>query len=503
MEINFQVQGQWKVDIALCFAWEKEGVEDACHFIQQHAPWVSIAPAWRDFHGKKEEKIVLYGPPAMDISRIMIVGLGNAKKANAETLRFAFAKALKACQAMGLEQVGIDIVSLRRVATMLGFQGQEIVREIALASHLALYSYEEFKSKSEEVKEAIRKVTFLLDDEFCDEAVRDAVRFAEAEASGINFARNLINAPGNALTPSIFADKAEALAHEYKFACTVLNPSDMDAENMHSLLAVAQGSAQEARFVVIEHNPENSDEAPYVFVGKGVTFDAGGISLKPSSGMEEMKGDMSGAAAVLGTFECLGQLSLLGNAPKRRIIGILPLVENLPSGTAIKPGDIVTSKKGTSIEIINTDAEGRLILIDALTYAQEKYNPAYLVDIATLTGACVVALGTDAAGLFCNDEELAARIEKAGDAYFERVWRLPLWAHMTKLLESPIADLKNCGPREGGTLTAANFLQEFVDEGRKWAHIDMAALDNADNAVNPKGGTGFGVRILTDIAFME
>ena len=512
MEIFFQVQSKWKVDINLAFAWEDEGVDDACHFSQHCAPWLAISPAWRDFKGKKSERVVLYGPPAMEISRAMVIGLGKNKfLIPSKTpqyndfleVRNAFAKALCACRDMGLEHVGIDIVSLARVASTLGYTKEEAAREISLAAHLCLYSYTKFKQKPEKEAPHIRKISFLLDDSFCSDELKDAVRYAEAEACGICLARNLANAPGNELTPQTFADEAEKVASDHSIKCTVLNAEQIKSENMNALFAVGQGSACESRFVVLEYTPKNAkaDTRPIALVGKGVTFDSGGISLKPGASMHEMKGDMSGAAAVLGTFETLGQLAKLGIFPSRKIVGIIPLAENMPDGKAIKPGDIIFSKKGKSIEIINTDAEGRLLLADALAYAEEKFNPEYILDIATLTGACAVALGNNAAGVFATDNSIAQHIQNMGDKFFERAWQLPLWNHLLPGLKSNVADLMNCGPREGGALTAAIFLKQFMDEDRNWVHIDMAAADNADDAITPKGATGYGVRLLTDFAF--
>lgn len=511
MDISFQIQGQWKTDIVLCFAWEKEGVDDACHFVQGVAPWVGISPAWRDFHGKDSEHIVLYGPPAMEVSRIMAIGLGKEKEAKAETFRLAFAKALSACKEMGLEHIGIDIVSLRRVCNNFSYDTEKAVQEITVAAKLAMYTYDRFKEKKDDdekdTKNQIRKISFLLDDAHCKDSIRDAARMGEAESEGICLARDLANSPSNLLTPVIFADEAEKIAQKYAFNCTILKREDIEAENMGAFLAVTKASHQEPRFVVLEYNPadasKESKENPHVIIGKGITFDTGGISLKPSAGMEEMKCDMSGAAAILGTFKTLGELAQLGNAPKHRIIGLIPLAENMPGGNAIKPGDLVYTKKGKTVEIINTDAEGRLILIDALTYAQEKYSPKYIIDIATLTGACVVALGTDAAGIFSHDEELVKRVENAGKNLFERVWHMPLWESLLKDLKSNVADLSNAGSRYGGAISAAVFLKQFVDEDRRWMHIDMAGADNAENALNTKGGTGFGVRILTDFLYMD
>ncbi|UWX05354.1 leucyl aminopeptidase [Taurinivorans muris] len=503
LDIEFQIQGQWKTDLALAFAFEGEGVDDACHFTQNAAPWLSIAPQWRDFKGKKDERIVLYGPPAMEISRCMVLGLGETKDLTLEDMRFSFAKAVTACQDLGLEHIGIDIVSMARIGAKLGVTRDDMAKELALAAKLALYSYTAFKKKTE--KPTLRKLFFLLDDDFCDDSLKKAVRYAEAEALGIYLARDLANAPANAATPDYFAQKAEETALYHNFQCTVLKKEEIENENMRAFLAVAKGSAQEPRFVILEYRPHTADKEmnPLVLVGKGITFDSGGICLKPSAGMEEMKGDMSGAAAVLGAFETLGRLGMSGIFPKRPVIGVMPLCENMPSGTAVKPGDIVFAKTGKSIEIINTDAEGRLILADALAYAEEKYQPHMIVDIATLTGACAVALGEGAAGVFSPDDNLARNVAERGSALFERSWQLPVWKHLMKELKSNVADIKNAGSRYGGSLTAALFLKEFVGEEQAWVHIDMAAADNADNTLNPKGATGFGVRTLVDLSFME
>ncbi len=503
LDIEFQIQGQWKADLAIAFAFEGEGADDACHFTQNAAPWLSIAPQWRDFKGKKDERIVLYGPPAMEISRCMVLGLGRHSELTLEDLRLAFGKAVTACQDLGLEHAGIDIVSMSRIGAQLGITRDALARELALAAKLALYSFPNFKKKSDEPK--LRKIYFLLDDDFCDDNLKKAVRFAEAEASGIYLARDLANAPANSVTPAYFADKAQEVAAYHNFNIRVLKKDEIEQENMHAFLAVAQGSGKEPRFVVIEYYPHTVDKelAPLALVGKGITFDSGGISLKPSAGMEEMKGDMSGAAAVLGAFETLGRLAMIGSYPTRPVIGIMPLCENMPSGTATKPGDIVFARTGKSVEIVNTDAEGRLILIDALSYAQDTYKPACLVDIATLTGACAVALGEGAAGIFGSDTKLAQKVTDRSNALFERAWQLPIWKHLIKELKSNVADLKNSGSRLGGSLTAALFLKEFVNDEQAWVHIDMAAADNGENALNPKGATGYGVRTLVDLSFME
>ena len=299
------------------------------------------------------------------------------------------------------------------------------------------------------------------------------------------------------MTPSAFAEKAGAVASKYGMKLRVLGPEELAAEGMNAYLAVARGSAEPARMVVMEYTPRGTeDQNPVVLVGKGLCFDSGGISLKPAKGMEDMKGDMSGAAAVLGVMEALGNLAP-SVAPKRPVVGIMACAENMPGGHATRPGDIVVAKNGKSVEIVNTDAEGRLVLADALAFAQEQYEPFRLVDIATLTGACAVALGLDSAGLFATDEALAATLHEAGMSLGERNWRLPLWTDMgMDALKSSCADMVNSGRREGGAVNAAVFLQQFVREGVAWAHIDMAAADISENPINAKGATGFGVRTL-------
>ncbi|HEY5939991.1 MAG TPA: leucyl aminopeptidase, partial [Gemmatimonadales bacterium] len=284
---------------------------------------------------------------------------------------------------------------------------------------------------------------------------------------------------------------AERIAAEHGMDITVLGPAELEAEGMRALLAVARGSAEEPRFIAIEY--KGSDAAPIVLIGKGVTFDTGGISIKPAQNMEDMKYDMSGAAAVLGTFEMLGRLK-----PTVHVVGLIPSTENMPSGTAVKPGDVVTSHLGKTIEIINTDAEGRLILADALSYAR-RYDPAAVVDIATLTGAIVVALGHSASGVMGTDDKLLDEIRLAGERADERVWPLPLWDDYRDLMKSDIADIKNSGGRPAGSISAGWFLREFVD-GFPWAHLDIAgtAYSDREDATRVKGPTGVGVRLFSE-----
>ena len=313
--------------------------------------------------------------------------------------------------------------------------------------------------------------------------------------SGVFMARDLITEPANVLFPAEFAARCEAL-RALGLEVDVLDEAAMAKLGMGALLGVGQGSRRESKMVVMKWHG-GGDEAPLAYVGKGVCFDTGGISLKPAKGMEDMKWDMGGAAAVTGAM-----CALASRKVARNVVGIIGLVENMPDGDAQRPGDVVTSMSGQTIEVINTDAEGRLVLADCLTYCQEKFKPQMIVDLATLTGAIIVALGKDYAGLFSNDEGLSTKIKAAGDATAELCWPMPMGDSYHQMLKSHIADMKNIGGPWGGSITAACFLERFIDDGTPWAHIDMAGKAWADKAghAHPSGGTGFGVRLLNDLA---
>ena len=498
MDIRFQAGGSshWKADVVLSFVFEGEHAETACSSLVECAPWLGIAPAWRDFRGNKGESVMFYGPQAMDVSRVLGIGLGKPEKADMTGFRYAVGRALRLCREYNLETVGMDGTSLFRVAEKLGVGLDALVREAVISAFLGLYRYERWMSEKSGHSDP-RWLAVMLEGEYVDDSVRSAARMAEAEASGLMLARDAVNDPANVMTPSAFAEKARTVAAKYGMNFRVLGPSELEAEGMNAYLAVARGSAEEPRMAVVEYAPKGTEGLePVVLVGKGLCFDSGGISLKPAKGMEDMKGDMSGAAAVLGVMEALGRLAP-SLAPNRPVVGIMACAENMPGGHATRPGDIVVAKNGKSVEIVNTDAEGRLVLADALCWAQEQYRPFRLLDIATLTGACAVALGLGAAGLFSVDEELGAALHEAGTLLGERNWRLPLWTSTSlEALKSPCADMVNSGPREGGAIHAAVFLQQFIGEGVAWAHIDMAAADTGESPINAKGATGFGVRTL-------
>ncbi|MFC0588137.1 leucyl aminopeptidase [Novosphingobium aquiterrae] len=314
-----------------------------------------------------------------------------------------------------------------------------------------------------------------------------------ALADGVELTRELVTEPANVIYPESFVARVSARLDGTGIKLRVLDDAEMTTLGMGALLGVAQGSVRPARILAMEWNGGKAGERPTAFVGKGVTFDTGGISLKPAAGMEDMKWDMGGAGAVAGAM-----LALARRGAKANVIGICGLVENMPDGKAQRPGDVVTSMSGQTIEVINTDAEGRLVLCDAITWTQKEYNPAAIVDLATLTGAMIISLGNEHGGIFANDDGLAAKLIAAGDASGDRLWRMPMGPAYDKLIDSPIADMKNVGPREGGSITAAQFIQRFVDKDRPWAHLDIAGMVWASKpgATWDKGATGYGVRVL-------
>jgi leucyl aminopeptidase len=354
---------------------------------------------------------------------------------------------------------------------------------------LGAWRYDALKRPSEDPKPELTQVDLLAGTDVA--GAEAGARIGIAIGAGHAFARSLQVLPGNLCTPSHLATVATDLAARHGLKVTVLDRSQIEAEGMGALIAVAKGSAQDPRFIVLEY--EGGGGSPVVLVGKGITFDTGGISIKPAERMEDMKFDMSGAAAVLGTFEALGRIR-----PKSRVIGLIPTCENMPSGTAYKPGDVVKSHFGKTIEVVNTDAEGRLILCDALSYAR-RFQPACVIDAATLTGAVTIALGHSAAAVLGTDGPLVRQIIEAGERAGERVWELPFWDDYRELNKSDVADVKNSGGRAAGTISAAWFLREFV-EGYPWAHLDIAATayTDKDSPAMVKGPTAMGVRLFCE-----
>jgi len=442
-----------------------------------------------DFKGKRDETALLY-PGGAKPQRLLLVGVGKPGDVTRNSVRRAAAVAAKRARALGAAQFAFAVSAEARNGIAAADVGQVVVEGAAQGA----WAFTELKAAPDDPKVEVEAVAIASDTKET-KAVAAGARVGEAVAAGHFLTRYLQMLPGNVCTPAYLADRAKQLAEQHGFACTVLDRAQMRQENMGALLAVAQGSQQEPRFIVLEYRGAGAGAAdpPVALVGKGVTFDSGGISIKPAQNMEDMKFDMSGAAAVLGTFEALGRLK-----PRLNVVGIIPSTENLPSGTAVKPGDVVKSHLGKTIEIINTDAEGRLILCDALSYLR-RFKPAAVIDIATLTGAVVVALGQVAIGMMGNDEALLAEVREAGERAGERCWPLPLWEEYRDLLKSDIADMKNSGGRGAGSIAGGWFLREFV-EGVPWVHLDIAgtAYTEGEGPHQTKGPTAVGVRLFTE-----
>jgi leucyl aminopeptidase len=447
---------------------------------------VTRAIASGDFKGKRDETALLY-PGGAKPERLLLVGLGKPGEVSRTAVRRAAAVAAKRARAIGVKQFAFAVVAEARNGVSARDVGQVTVEGAAQGA----WAFTELKAAPEEPKPEVESVTLVCGPKEAKDVAAGRV-VGDAIAAGHRLTRYLQMLPGNVCTPTYLAERAKQLADRYGFTLTVLDRAQMRQEGMGALLAVAQGSVQEPRFIVLEQRAAG-DAPPVAIVGKGVTFDSGGISIKPAQNMEDMKFDMSGAAAVLGTFEAVGRL-----APKLNLVGLIPSTENLPSGTAVKPGDVVKSHLGKTIEIINTDAEGRLILCDALSYVR-RFKPAAVIDIATLTGAVVVALGPYAVGAMGNDDALLAEVRDAGERAGERCWPLPLWDDYRDMLKSEIADVKNSGGRGAGTITGGWFLREFV-EGYPWVHLDIAgtAYTDGESAQQAKGPTAVGVRLFTE-----
>ncbi|HEX6937885.1 MAG TPA: leucyl aminopeptidase [Longimicrobiales bacterium] len=447
-----------------------------------------------DFKGKRDEALVLY-PRAGEIGaeRLLLVGLGKAGDATAESVRRALGTAVRQAERLGAAGLALPVDAFDGVRERLS--GEVVAQAAAEGAVLAAWDYREFKTAApdEAPRTVVASLTLLARDGAERAAVEASARRGAIVARGENLARELASSPGNVTTPSRLAEVAERIAREHGMELTVLDREAMRREGMGALLAVAQGSEEEPRFIVLEYRGGDGGDGPLVLVGKGVTFDTGGISIKPAAGMEEMKFDMSGAAAVLGAMQAIAELRLPAH-----VVALIPSTENMPSGRAIKPGDIIRSHAGKTIEVVNTDAEGRLILADALSYAQ-RFRPRAIVDAATLTGACVVALGHVAIGLMGSDEALVEELRAAGERTGERCWPLPLWDEYRRQLDSEYADLKNTGGRPAGTITGGWFLKEFAGEA-PWAHLDIAGTAYGDSPPPylRKGSTGVPTRLFVD-----
>ena len=449
------------------------------------------------FKGKKDQGMTLLAPAGSKLDRVYVLGTGKADEINALRLQGMGAQIYAALATRGHSTVQVMVDALDGC----DIEPADMAAEIAFGARLRSYRFDKYRTKEKrEDKPSLKTLKILCDGAT---AARKAFGVFDRVADGVFLTRDLVSEPANVLYPETLAEQAKALT-ELGVDVEVMGRAQMEKIGMGALLGVGQGSEREPKLVVMQwqglpngggkgrKGKAAKEASPIAFVGKGVTFDTGGISIKPSVGMEDMKWDMGGAGVVIGLMKALA-----GRAARVNAVGIVGLVENMPSGSAQRPGDIVTSMSGQTIEVLNTDAEGRLVLADALWYCKDRFKPRWMVDLATLTGAMVVALGNEKAGIFSNDDELAERIYAAGEAVDEHVWRMPLGDEYDKLIKSDAADMKNIGSRWGGSITAAQFLQRFVDK-TPWVHMDIAGVtwSSKDQATVPKGGTAFGVRLL-------
>jgi len=446
-----------------------------------------------EFSGKDGEHLLFHPAGHLRAERVLLIGLGSKSDSSLGKIRQAAGAGMQEVIKTRSGHAVFDLPMCAIRMTDCAARTQATSEGILLAS----YRYDQFLSKdARRSTKPPASVTLLIDgnrDKGSCEAARDrAVKLCRAVA----LARDLVNTPGNIKSPGYLAEQAQTAASKSSLACKILDQEALVKEGFGALLGVAQGSQRQPHLILLEHKGGKKGAPPIALVGKGVVFDAGGISLKPAEKMDEMKMDMAGGAAVIGTMLAAAELALPIN-----LVGIVPAVENLPSGTAYRPGDILTSLSGQTIEVLNTDAEGRLILADALSYAK-RYEPEMVIDLATLTGACIIALGHHAAAVLGNDQKLVQALLEAGQASGERLWQLPLWDDYDQQIKSSVADMKNVGGRPAGTITAAAFLKNFAREFR-WAHLDIAgtAWSDQDQPYTSKGGTGFGVRLLVE--FLE
>ncbi|MFA6439962.1 MAG: leucyl aminopeptidase [Bacteriovoracaceae bacterium] len=441
----------------------------------------------KEFSGKENETVLIY-TEHKKTPRLFVIGLGDSQKFTIEKLRRAVAAAAKKGKALKVASMAIEMPNISEV---LAETIEVTASAMAEASLLSLYKYDKYLSNGSNGSK-LSTITFFSGSSYRNE-IAAGIKNGRIIAEATMHARDLSNAPGNELYPETLAKDAQQMGKKHGYSVTVFDKKKIQLLGMGGVIGVSNGSAKDPRFIIMEYGKRFKKHGTVALVGKGVTFDSGGISIKPSANMAEMKMDMSGAAAVIGTMNAVADLKL-----KRHMIGLIPSVENMLSGSAVKPGDIIRHYNGKTSEVDNTDAEGRLILADALSYA-ETFKPELVIDLATLTGACVVALGHYASGMMGNDQETMDALRIAGDTTYDRVWQLPMYDEYEKLIKSDIADIKNVGGRWAGAITAGWFLKQFIGK-YKWVHLDIAgtAIQEEHQAYIPRGGSGAGVRLLIE-----
>jgi leucyl aminopeptidase len=473
-------------DCIVVVVWNKGSLSEEAQLADKASnKGISKIVRTEDFTGKLGQTHIAYNPIGLKSKRLLLVGGGDSKKLDAKKAAELLAAALKTAFECNATSIHFAIASLEVKGQNAPWACQRLAQEAEVAS----YKYNETKSKKSKAVSA-KLISVSPAKGARRKSLEDALKAGAAIGSGINRARHLGNLPGNICTPSYLANEATALGKKYSaLSVKILGEKQMSRLKMGSLLSVSAGSAEEAKLIVMEYKGAKAASKPHVLVGKGVTFDTGGISLKAGAAMDEMKFDMCGAASVVGTMATVAQLKLPIN-----IVGLIGAVENMPSSTATKPGDIVTSMSGQTIEILNTDAEGRLVMCDVLTYA-ERYKPRSVIDIATLTGAAVATFGSHVSALLSNDDKLAKTLIDCGQSSLDRVWQLPLWEEYQPLLNSNFADIANIGGPRAGTITAGCFLARFAEKF-KWAHLDIAG--SAWHSGANKGATGRPVALLVE-----
>jgi leucyl aminopeptidase len=440
-----------------------------------------------DFKGELFECRLVYTQGALPAQRVLLTGLGKKEGFDLEKWRGASSKAGQFIRDSGIKQFALSITKIGN------FSEEDLAESFVTGLLLGVYQFNEFKTRERDKIKEIEEVLILGETDEEMKSFGKGVRTGKIISESVYLSRDLVNGPSNQITPAALAEKAQQVAKSNAMEIQVLEMNQAEAMGMGAFVAVAKGSQEPGKFIILEYNKDKELDT-IALVGKGITFDSGGISIKPSENMDRMKDDMSGAAAVLATMQAASKLRL-----PFHLVGIMPATENLPSGKAYKPGDILKTLSGQTVEVISTDAEGRLILSDALTYSL-RYQPRAIIDLATLTGACVVALGDYVIGLFGNDEPLVKRIEEASGKAGEKVWRLPLWDEYFEYVKSDVADFRNVGTRAAGAIIGGIFLSKFVGKV-PWAHLDIAgpASIQKERPYIPRGGTGVGVRLLIQL----
>jgi leucyl aminopeptidase len=449
-----------------------------------------------DFKGKTNSTVLSYLGPDNRSKRLFMIGLGKSKEVTLESLRKNYAAAAKKLHAMKLNSAAFEVPDLALIKSITNASHYEIMQAICEGVFLTQYTPKKYIAKNDFTP--FNEIIFFTDSPKYTREAQDAVKDSKIICDAVLVARDLENEPSNFLTPDKFAEFVKKSSVKAGYQVTVYDEKKIAQLNMGGVMNVGKGSVNPPRFLILQYFGANKSEKPVVLVGKGVTFDSGGISIKPAQGMDQMKMDMGGAAAVVGAFEAVARLKFRLN-----LIGLIPAVENMPDANAYKPGDVIKSYSGTTIEIDNTDAEGRLILADALDYAA-NYKPKAVIDTCTLTGAAIICFGHLLAGLMGNDKDLKKKIFDAGEKTYERVWELPLYDEYDKLMKSEIADIKNAGPaRQAGTIMGGIFLKKFVQDKYPWAHLDIASvamgLGESAEEYHTAGATGYGVRLFTEL----